>query len=158
MFKGQGTGTGVSGRLCTGVVQVGEQLRILPGDEAAVVKCMSLCSVIYRLTDVFNAIAAISVDEESVTWAAAGSNATLYLTMVDPIHLNIGYVLCPPTNLVPLTSTFTARIIVFEIETPLTIGASVELFHHSYNVPATISKFLATLDKGTGNVIKKNPR
>ncbi|KLO07490.1 EF Tu GTP binding domain-containing protein, partial [Schizopora paradoxa] len=139
VFKGQGSGVGVSGRLCTGVVQVGEQLRILPGDETAVVK-------------------SITVDEESVPWAAAGSNATLYLTMVDPINLAIGYVLCPPTNLVPLTTSFTARIIVFEIETPLTIGASVELFHHSYNVPATISKFLATLDKGSGAVIKKNPR
>lgn len=112
--------------------------------------------IFYRLIDAIHA--AITVDEESAPWAAAGSNATLYLTMVDPINLSIGYVLCPPTNLVPLTTSFTARIIVFEIETPLTIGASVELFHHSYNVPATVSKFLATLDKGTGAVIKKNPR
>jgi selenocysteine-specific translation elongation factor len=40
VFKGSGSGTGVSGRLCGGVVQVGERLRILPGDETAVVKCM----------------------------------------------------------------------------------------------------------------------
>lgn len=40
VFKGQGSGTRVSGRLCAGVVQVGERVRILPGDESAVVKCM----------------------------------------------------------------------------------------------------------------------
>lgn len=39
VFKGQTSGTGVSGRLCSGVVQVGEKLRVLPGDETAVVKC-----------------------------------------------------------------------------------------------------------------------
>lgn len=32
------SGIGVSGRLASGVVQVGEKLRILPGDETAVVR------------------------------------------------------------------------------------------------------------------------
>jgi hypothetical protein len=38
VFKGQSSTTGVSGRLCGGLVQVGERLRVLPGDETAVVK------------------------------------------------------------------------------------------------------------------------
>lgn len=38
VFKSHGTGAAVSGRLCGGVVQVGERLRILPGDETAIVK------------------------------------------------------------------------------------------------------------------------
>ena len=37
-------GLGVSGRLVSGVVQVGEKVRILPGDETAVVRSKS-----YRL-------------------------------------------------------------------------------------------------------------
>ncbi|OCB90856.1 hypothetical protein A7U60_g1880 [Sanghuangporus baumii] len=140
VFKGtSSSGTGVSGRLCSGVVQVGEQLRILPGDETAVVK-------------------SIEVDEESKPWASAGSNATLYLTNIDPIHLSIGSVLCPPSDLVPLTTSFTARVIIFDIELPITIGAPVELFHHSYNVPASVTAIIATLDRGTGAVVKRNPR
>lgn len=39
VFKGQSSGASVSGRLSGGVVQVGEKLRVLPGDETAVVKC-----------------------------------------------------------------------------------------------------------------------
>lgn len=39
VFKGQSSGTGVAGRLCGGVVQVGERLRVQPGDETAIVKC-----------------------------------------------------------------------------------------------------------------------
>lgn len=44
VFKGQtavASGVGVSGRLCSGVVQVGERLRIVPGDETAIVKSES---------------------------------------------------------------------------------------------------------------------
>lgn len=39
VYKGTSSGTTVSGRLCGGVVQVGEKLSVLPGDETAVVKC-----------------------------------------------------------------------------------------------------------------------
>ncbi|KAJ3829072.1 EF Tu GTP binding domain-containing protein [Lentinula raphanica] len=139
VFKGSSSGIAVSGRLCGGVVQVGDRLRVLPGDETAAVKL-------------------IEVKEESVPWAAAGMNATLYLTSIDAVHLNIGNVLCPPTNLVPLATTFTARIIVFEIQVPITSGASIELFHHSRDVPATVSNLIAILDRASGNVIKKKPR
>jgi elongation factor 1 alpha-like protein len=47
------------------------------------------------------------------------------MTAVDPIHLNIGSILCPPTSIVPLAMTFTARIIVFDITMPITAGTSV---------------------------------
>ncbi|TFL05525.1 P-loop containing nucleoside triphosphate hydrolase protein [Pterulicium gracile] len=139
VFKGSGSGTSISGRLCGGVVQVGEKLRILPGDETAVVKN-------------------IYVEEETVPWAAAGSNVMLQLTSVDPVYLNIGNILCLPTELVPLATVFTARVIVFDIEVPITSGAAVELYHHSKDVPATVTKLLATIDRGSGNVLKKNPR
>ena len=41
VFKGQGSSATVSGRIITGVVQVGEKLRVLPGDETGIVKCES---------------------------------------------------------------------------------------------------------------------
>lgn len=58
-------------------------------------------------------------------WAAAGSNATLHLIAVDPIHLTIGNVLCSMIDLLPLVTMFTARIIVFDIQRPITAGTSV---------------------------------
>jgi len=139
VLKSEGSGTAVSGRLCSGVVQVGERLRILPGNETAIVR-------------------SIDIKEEYVPWAAAGSNATLCLTAVDPIHLSIGNVLCSTTDLPPLVSTFTARIIVFDIQLPITAGTSVEVFHHSRDVPATMSKLISTIDRASGKVLKSNPR
>lgn len=91
----------MSGRVCAGVVQVGEKLRILPGDETGVVKCKSLALFRCSLTDHFKAI---EIEDAPVPWAAAGSNATLHLTAIDPVNLNIGSVLCPPGDLVPLAT------------------------------------------------------
>ncbi|TDL29764.1 hypothetical protein BD410DRAFT_40053 [Rickenella mellea] len=138
VFKGQTSGIGVSGRVSSGVLQVGERLRVLPGDESAVVK-------------------SIEYNEGVVPWAAAGSNVTLYLTLIDPIHLDIGSVLCPPGDLVPLAMSFTARIMTFDIQAPLIGGASVELYHHSRNVPATI-RLIAIRDRVTGAATKTSPR
>ena len=42
LFKASSGGIAVSGRLCSGVVQIGEQLRILPGDETAIVKSIAI--------------------------------------------------------------------------------------------------------------------
>ncbi|TFK56181.1 EF Tu GTP binding domain-containing protein [Heliocybe sulcata] len=139
VFKGQSAAYAVQGRVCGGIVQVGERLRILPGDESALVKY-------------------IEHEEENVEWAADGSNVTLYLTGVDPVHLNVGSVLCSPSDLIPLATVFTARVLVFDVSVPVTAGASVELFHQAHDVPASMSKLLATLDRATGAVIRKNPR
>ena len=53
------------------------------------------------------------------------SNVTLYLTAIGPIHLDVRSVLCPLTDTVELASTFTARIIVFDIQGPILAGTSV---------------------------------
>jgi elongation factor 1 alpha-like protein len=47
------------------------------------------------------------------------------MTAVDPIHLNVGSILCSPTSVVPLATVFTATIIVFDITMPITAGTSV---------------------------------
>ncbi|KAF8351199.1 EF Tu GTP binding domain-containing protein [Amanita rubescens] len=118
-----------AGRICSGVVQVGEKLRVLPGDETGY---------------------PIDTEQTNAPWAAAGTNVTLYLTAIDPIQLNVGSVLCSPSALVPLVTTFTARVIVFDIQS--------SLFHHSRDLPATVSKLLTILDRATGTVTKTNPR
>lgn len=101
---------------------------------------------------------ALEVDGALVPWTTAGTNATLYLASIDPRQISVGCVLCPVEALVPVVSTFTAQIMVFELEFPITAGAAVELFHFSQDIPATITALEATLDKATGQVIKKNPR
>ncbi|UOH81277.1 hypothetical protein LQV05_003945 [Cryptococcus neoformans] len=140
VFKGQtavASGVAVSGRLCSGVVQVGDRLRAVPGDEVANVRT-------------------IEVDDDSSPYAVAGQNVTLYLSNIDPINLSIGTVLCPTSIPVPLVTKFTAQILVFDLQSPIIAGTPVELFHHSMNLPATISRLVSILEKG--QVVKERPR
>lgn len=82
----------------------------------------------------------------------------LSLSLTQAYEHRVGSVLCPPNQLVPTVSSFTAQIIVFDLKYPITAGCSVELFHHSRDIPASISKLEAVLDRGTGEVLKRFPR
>ena len=110
-----------------------------------------------------------------VPWAVAGMNVTVFLSGLDPLQLSfvplpppsllptkpsnrVGSVLCPVTQLVPVVNSFSAQIIVFDLKYPITSGYAVELFHHSKDIPASISKLEAVLDIASGEVTKKNPR
>ncbi|GJN90750.1 hypothetical protein Rhopal_003764-T1 [Rhodotorula paludigena] len=142
VFKGQSataSGLAVVGRVESGIVQVGETLAALPGDESGTVR-------------------ALEVDGELVPYAVAGDNATVFLSGIEANQLGVGSVLCPPSQPVPVVSSFTAQIIVFEPKHPITAGYAVELFHHSRDIPATIAALEATIDNKTGQVTKNNPR
>lgn len=141
VFKGQtaiASGVACQGRLVSGVVQVGDQVRVVPGDVVA-------------------SIRTIEVDDDSAPFAVAGQNVTLYLAGVDANQLCIGAVLCPVSYPARLVSKFQCQILVFDVTTPIIVGTAVELFHHSVNVPANITRLVATTDRA-GNVVKNNPR
>lgn len=70
-------------------------------------------------------LSVIEVEDKSVPWAVAGTACTLHLVSIDPIQLSIGTVLCSPSDPIPLAASFTARIIVFDIQIPITAGATV---------------------------------
>jgi elongation factor 1 alpha-like protein len=130
VFRGQTSGPsglGVSGRVESGIVQVGERLRVLPGDESGLVRCkLSHASPhLFLFYELCFSPSAIDLDGELVQWAAAGSNVTVFLTGIDPIYVGVGSVLCPVSHPVPLVSRFVAQIVVFDIKYPLTTGSSV---------------------------------
>ncbi|GEM09894.1 hypothetical protein Rt10032_c09g3911 [Rhodotorula toruloides] len=142
VFKGQAataSGLAVTGRIESGIVQVGEKLAALPGDESGVVR-------------------ALEVEGELVPYATAGDNATIFLSGIEANQLSVGSILCPPSQPVPVVSTFTAQVLVFEPKHPITAGYAVELFHHSRDIPASIVALEAILDKTTGQIIKSAPR
>lgn len=74
------------------------------------------------------------------------------------IFFSNGCVVCSGSSPVPVTSTFEAQIVVFDVRIPLTLGYQVVLHHGSLDEPASLVKLVEVLDKSTGQVIKKNPR
>ncbi|KAG0096859.1 HBS1-like protein [Podila epicladia] len=138
VFKGTG-GVSAAGRLEAGHVQVGEAIMVMPGSEMAVVKTME-------------------VNDEPVRWAAAGDSVLLTLSGIDILQVNTGSVLCARDAPIPVTTHFAAQIVVFDVKIPITVGFPIIMHHQSHNEPGTISKLVATIDKGTGEVVKKSPR
>jgi elongation factor 1 alpha-like protein len=50
------------------------------------------------------------VDEESVPWAVAGSNVTIYLSSIDPIHLSCGLLYVVSMRNPPTDAAFDVRL------------------------------------------------
>ncbi|XP_063227259.1 protein HBS1 isoform X2 [Bacillus rossius redtenbacheri] len=139
IFKGQGQGFCVSGRLETGAVQAGERVLLQPQGETATIKALTL-------------------DETPTQVAFAGDQVTATLAGVDMQTASVGDVLCDPAHPVPVTAHFEARIVIFNITVPITRGYSVVLHHQSLVEPAVIVKLVAQLHRSSGEVVKRRPR
>jgi elongation factor 1 alpha-like protein len=129
----------LSGRIASGHVCVNDKILICPSKENAQVK-------------------SITIDELPVQTAFAGDQVSITLTGIDISNISIGFILSDLVSPVPLAAKIRARILVFNVKAPITIGYPVLLHYHSLVEPATISKLKAQLHKGTGEIIKKNPR
>lgn len=139
VYKGTGSGFCLSGRIASGHVCANDKLLVSPSKEQGQVKY-------------------ITIDDVPVNTAFAGDQVSLTLSGFDASNVSIGSILSEISNPVPLATKIQVRIIVFNVKTPITIGYPILLHHHSLVEPATISKLKAQLHKGTGEVIKKNPR
>lgn len=139
VYKGTGSGYCLSGRVASGHVCINDKILVCPSKEQGQVK-------------------QITIDEVSVNTAFAGDQVSVTLSGFDASLVQIGSILSELSNPVPLATKIRVRIIVFNVKTPITIGYPLLLHHHSLVEPATVSKLKAQLHKGTGEVIKKNPR
>ncbi|EDS38638.1 eukaryotic peptide chain release factor GTP-binding subunit [Culex quinquefasciatus] len=139
IFKGTGSGFCISGRIESGVVCVNDRVLVCPSKEQAVVKN-------------------ITIDELQYTTCFAGDQVSITLANVEAANMAIGFILSDIHAPIPLATRIRARIVVFNIKVPITMGYPVLLHHQSLIEPATIHKLKAQLHKGTGEVVKKNPR
>jgi len=139
VYKGTGAGYCLSGRIESGHVCLNDKVLVCPTKEQGQVKN-------------------IAIDDMPCNAAFAGDQVSVTLSGVDTTNIANGSILSELANPVPLTSRIRARIIVFNVKTPITIGFPVLMHHQSLIEPATVSKLKAQLHKGTGEVIKKNPR
>lgn len=139
VYKGTGAGFCLSGRIESGVVCINDKVLVAPSKEQGQVKN-------------------ISIDEMACNTAFAGDQVSITLSGIDIANISIGFILSELNNPVPVASKLRARIIVFNVTTPITLGFPVLMHHQSLIEPVTISKLKAQLHKGTGEVVKKNPR
>lgn len=125
----------ISGRIDAGSLQVGDTILAMPSAEPATIK-------------------AIEVENEPVDWAVAGQIPVLHLADIDPVHLRLGDIVCDPKNPVKLVGEFTCKILAFEHVLPM----AVDVFRGRLQAEGKVTRLVATLNKASGEVVKKHPR
>ena len=77
---------------------------------------------------------------------------------VDPTHLFIGNVVCDPDYPVPCATIIQARIIIFNILTPILPGTPIVFHFKSIQEQGKILGLIEELDRVTGELKRRNPR
>ncbi|XP_010023052.1 PREDICTED: HBS1-like protein [Nestor notabilis] len=77
---------------------------------------------------------------------------------MDIIKINVGCVYCDPKEPIKVCTRFRARVLIFNIEVPITKGFPVLLHYQTVSEPATIRRLLSVLHKSTGEVTKSKPK
>uniref|UniRef100_A0A1A7WXW2 HBS1-like protein n=1 Tax=Iconisemion striatum TaxID=60296 RepID=A0A1A7WXW2_9TELE len=139
VFKDQGSGFCVTGKIEAGYIQTGDKILAMPPNETCTVK-------------------GITLHDEALDWAAAGDHISLTVTGMDIIKINVGCVFCNPKEPIRACTRFRARILLFNIEVPITQGFPVLLHYQTVSEPATIRKLISVLHKSSGEVLKKKPK
>ncbi|KAJ8409659.1 hypothetical protein AAFF_G00217180 [Aldrovandia affinis] len=139
VFKDQGSGFCVTGKIEAGYIQTGDRVMAMPPNETCTVK-------------------GITLHDEPMEWAAAGDHVSLTVTGMDIIKINVGCIFCDQKEPIKACTRFRARVLIFNIEVPVTQGFPVLLHYQTVSEPATIRKLVSILHKSSGEVLKKKPK
>ncbi|XP_061756670.1 HBS1-like protein isoform X1 [Nerophis ophidion] len=139
VFKDQGSGFCITGKIEAGYIQTGDKLLAMPPNETCIVK-------------------GITLHDAPLDWAAAGDHVSLTVTGMDIIKINVGCVFCNPKEPIRVCTRFRARLLLFNFEIPITKGFPVLLHYGTVSEPATITKLISVLHKSSGEVLKKKPK
>ena len=102
---------------------------------------------------------AIEKHGRRVSRALAGDVVTVsFSSSMDMDTLRIGHILCALESPIPLACVFLAQIVVFDIDEPITKGYQATMYLRSTAEPVSLGKLLCTVNKSSGQVLKKKPR
>jgi len=128
----------VTGRIDSGVLQIGDQVVLEPGGNRG--------SVRYLLSD------------GDHSFSVAGDVVTVGIHGIDQNVLKPGDVVCQADHPIPVSAIFTARVITFDTVRPIIQGSSVIVHRGRIDEPATVKQIVSLIDKSDGRILKRKPR
>jgi len=156
IFKPTSGGAGgfcAAGRIETGYIQKSDTVLIAPLNEYATVKSVSLDNALPSSTNQ-GLNCAFAGDHVSLTLAGTGSGSST----LDPANLALGMIVCDPSQPVKVSKHFAAKLVVLNVETPITKGFACVLHYGGVTEAAVLKKLIAQVSKGTGEILKRKPR
>ena len=131
-----------------------------PATETCATKtCSTGEAIVCRPGDLTGHVKAIEKHGRRVSRALAGDVVTVsFSSSMDMDTLRIGHILCALESPIPLACVFLAQIVVFDIDEPITKGYQATMYLRSTAEPVSLGKLLCTVNKSSGQVLKKKPR
>lgn len=138
---GSSNSISISGKVDQGSLQLNEKILVQPASTSAIVKSIS---------DEYTG--------ERRNWAVAGDYVRIALAGLEESQIGIGSILSCQKIPLPVRIKFEAQVVVFDLKIPILAGANVIFHRQSMNVPSIVSRLYHTIDKNTGEILKRHPR
>jgi len=142
VYEITGIGTVPVGKIETGIMKVGQKVRILPGRTG---------------TGIDGEVKTIEAHHENHPEAPAGMNVGVNIRGVGRKDLARGDVICEVSKPVPIVEEFIATITVINHPTVLAKGYTPVFHIHTAQVPCQFVELIAKINPATGEVIQENP-
>jgi elongation factor 1-alpha len=137
-----GIGTVPVGKIETGVMKIGQKVKVLPGRTGE---------------GIAGEVKTIEAHHEQLQEATAGDNVGINIRGVGKKDLARGDVICDASKPIPIVEEFIATITVINHPTVLAKGYTPVFHIHTAQVPCQFAELIAQIDPATGQVIKENP-
>jgi elongation factor 1-alpha len=142
VYEITGIGTVPVGKIETGIMKVGQKVKVLPGRTGK---------------GVDGEVKSIEMHHESMPEAVAGDNVGINIRGVGKKDIARGDVICEASNPVPVVEEFIANIVVINHPTVLAKGYTPVFHVHTAQVPCQFVELIEQIDPRTGQVVKQNP-
>ena len=138
------TGIGVVpvGRVETGIMKVNDKVIVVPAREGK---------------GVTGEVKTIEMHHEQMTQAEPGDNVGFNVRGINKTDIARGDVLGHVTNVPTVATEFTARVIILNHPTVVTIGYTPVFHIHTAQVACNITKIIRKLNPMTGETVQENP-
>ncbi|MFH1787501.1 MAG: translation elongation factor EF-1 subunit alpha [archaeon] len=142
VYEITGIGTVPVGKIETGIMKVGQKVKVLPG----------------RTGDgIEGEVKTIEMHHEQMQEAMAGDNVGINIRGVGKKDLARGDVICDASQPITVVKEFIAQIAVINHPSVLAKGYTPVFHIHTAQVPCQFVELIEQIDPKTGQVIKENP-
>jgi len=142
VYEITGIGTVPVGKIETGIMKVGQKVKVLPGRTGQGVE---------------GEVKTIEMHHETLTQADAGDNVGVNIRGVGQKDIARGDVICDAANPIPVVEEFEATITVINHPTVLAKGYTPVFHVHTAQVPCQFIELIAQINPATGEVVKEHP-
>uniref|UniRef100_A0AAY4AUQ1 Tr-type G domain-containing protein n=1 Tax=Denticeps clupeoides TaxID=299321 RepID=A0AAY4AUQ1_9TELE len=140
VFKDQGSGFCVTGKIEAGFIQTGDRVLAMPPNETCTVK-------------------GITLHDEPLDWAASGDHVTLSVTGMDIIKIKYERCILQWQQLHMGVCSVYCNLVYISVNLCVCVCVPQVLLHYqTVSEPATIRKLVSVLHKSSGEVLKKKPK